>query len=110
MDSGVGDHNPVDNQTLFQAMKDLMPSEIIPLDTLYNKKETIDNLTEFILNMDKENLLDKVQIMGCPQGSTKEEWIECYKYMLASTYVKTIGISKITAPKVFLNAENDQNI
>lgn len=110
MDSGVGDHDPVDQDTLFEAMKDLMPSEVIPVDTLFNKEETIANLEDFIIRMRKEDLLDKIEIFGCPQASTLEGWMECYIYMLNHPLVKTIGLSKITVPKVFMNSLNDVNI
>lgn len=110
MDSGIGDHDPVTQTVLFEAMKDLMPSEIIPVDTLFNKVETINNMDGFIERMKREDLIDKVEIFGCPQGSTKEEWIDCYVDFLANPYIKTIGMSKLALPKVFMDSTGDINI
>ena len=111
MDSGIGDHNPVTQDVLFEAMKDLMPSEVIPVDTLFNKYETLQNLDDFIKRLIQESLLDKVEIFACPQGQTKEEWLECYTEMLSNPHVKTIGMSKLAIPYTWNgNASNDQGI
>lgn len=110
LDSGIGDHNPVTQDELFEATLDLMPSEVIPLDTLFNKSETILNLMDFIHRLKTAGLVYRVQIMGCPQGNTKEEWINCYNYMLNEPAVRTIGMSKLTIPKTWLNKTDDQGI
>lgn len=110
MDSGVGDFNPVTQDQLFDAMKDLLPSEIIPLDVLFDKEATLKNLEDFIGRMAEENLLSDIEIFACPQGATKEDWIECYKQMLENPYVATIGFSKIAVPFAFLGKKNDEGI
>ena len=111
MDSGIGDHNPVTQDVLFEAMKDLRPSEVIPVDTLFNREETLSNLEDFIQRLIKEDLLDQVEIFACPQGKTKNEWLDCYTQLLANHHVKTIGLSKLAIPHAFLgNASNDQGI
>ena len=52
----------------------------------------------------------RTKIFGCPQGKTKEEWLECYKFMLARPEVSTIGLSKISVPFCWLGASKDEKI
>ena len=111
LDNGVGDHDPITQDVLFETMKDLNPSEVIPLDTLFDMNRTMKNLDDFIERMADEGMLDdSIQILGCPQGNTKEEWLECYQYMLENPDVSAIGLSKITVPHVFLGESGDQGI
>lgn len=112
LDSGVGDHNDfVDNKQLVDLTAELMPSEVIALDVLFESEKTIDSFNEFIDLMDKAQLLDKVQIMFVPQGRTKDEWVESYLYALEHPLVKTIGMSKLSIPQCFDGKwDNDQNI
>lgn len=58
----------------------------------------------------KQEGLDSVELFGCPQGATKEDWLECYNVMLEDENVKVIGLSKIAVPYAFREAKNDQFI
>lgn len=110
MDCGIGDGDPVTQDVLFEAMKDLMPSEIIPLDVLKDGDATFRNAVEFILRMKEEGLLGKIQVLACPQGDTLEEWLECYIKLSNLKEVDTIGMSKIGIPWVVSRSIKDQNI
>lgn len=110
MDSGIGDHDPVTQDELFDAMKDLLPSEVIPVDTLFDKDQTITNLFDFKNRMECEGLNNEIQIFGVPQGNTFEEWVDCYKILLAIPEVCTIGMSKLSIPWVVSRSINDKNI
>lgn len=110
MDCGVGDGDPVSQNILFEVMKDLMPSEIIPLDVLYNGKQTYYNVVDFISRMKRENLIGKVQIQAVPQGNTFEEWLNCYMHLISLPEVDTIGMSKIGIPWAVSRSIKDQNI
>lgn len=110
LDNGAGDHALITEDILFECMKDLMPSEVIPPDVLFEKKPTIDNLCSFINRMIKEDLLNKVQIFACPQGESFDQWIECYKFMLAHPNVTTIGMSKLALPYAMFGTKDDSKI
>lgn len=111
LDNGAGDHALITEDILFDAMIDLMPSEVIPPDTLFNKDITLASLDSFIERMKKADLLDKIEIFACPQGKDQSDWIQCYKTMLANPHVKTIGMSKLAIPHAWNgDASKDQGI
>jgi hypothetical protein len=111
MDNGAGDFSITTTQDdLIKIIQDLEPSEIIPIDILYNKEATIYNLDRFVEMMKANNLLDKAKIFAVPQGKDKQEWFECYEYMLNHPYVSTIGLSKITIPYIYKTGSKDAGI
>lgn len=110
LDNGAGDFALITEDILFDCMKDLRPSEVIPPDVIFDKDTTLKNLEQFIGRMAEENLLSDIEIFACPQGATKEDWLECYKEMLNNAYVATIGMSKIAVPFAFLGKKNDEGI
>lgn len=110
LDNGVGDHDFVSQDQLLEIVKALMPNEVIALDVLFDKEATIYNLERFIDMMKAHDLLDKVQIFGCPQGSTKQDWFDCYEHMLSHQDVSTIGLSKIAVPHIYKTGTNDAGI
>jgi len=111
MDNGAGDFNTTTTQDeLLSIVKELFPSEIIPLDVLYNKEATIYNLDCFIEMLKAHDLLDKVDIFAVPQGKDKKEWFYCYMQMLDNPHVKTIGLSKITVPYIYGTGTDDVGI
>jgi queuine/archaeosine tRNA-ribosyltransferase len=110
LDNGAGDHCTVSPQDLLEITMKLMPNEVIALDILFDKDATIYNLDRFIDMMKANDLLDKVEIFGCPQGSTKADWFECYQYMLDNPDVTTIGLSKIAVPYIYKTGSKDAGI
>lgn len=111
LDNGAGDFDTTTTQDeLLEITQELMPSEVIPVDVLYNKEATIYNLQRFVELMKSRGLLGKVDIFAVPQGRDKEEWFECYHLMLMNPLVKTIGLSKITIPKIYGYTNEDQGI
>ena len=110
LDNGAAEHSLVTEENLLDAVAELQPDEVIAPDILFNKKKTIENLYLFCEKMIERNLLKYTNIFGCPQGSTKEEWLECYKIMLQNPLVSVIGLSKIAVPKCWNNSEGDKDI
>lgn len=111
MDNGAGDFDTTTTtEDLIQIVRQLMPSEIIPLDVLYNKEATIYNLERFIELLNAHNLLGQISIFAVPQGKTKQEWLECYNYMLNHPHVDVIGLSKITIPHIYKTGTHDTGI
>jgi hypothetical protein len=98
LDNGAGDHETVTREQVLEIARDLQPSELIPLDILFNSKETIDNLEWTIEQMKNDMFLKHIEILACPQGESLSEWLDTYRYMLNNPSVDTIGMSKLAIP------------
>ena len=109
LDNGVGDHDFISQDELFDIMIDLQPSEVIPLDVLKNGKQTFVNAVEFILRMKKEGL-QNIEVLAVPQGNTLDEWLECYVQLSNLSEVSTLGMSKLAIPWVISQSTHDRNI
>lgn len=109
LDNGVGDHDFISQDELFNIMKDLQPSEVIPLDVLYDGGKTVKNALEFITRMKSEGL-GHIEVLAVPQGFDLDDWIYSYKRLSKIPEVKTIGMSKIGIPWVMSHSFNDENI
>lgn len=110
LDNGAAEHSLVTEDILLDIVEELKPDEVIAPDVLFNKQQTLINLYSFINKMKEKNFTKHTNIFGCPQGSTKEEWLDCYKTMLENPDVSTIGLSKIAVPKCWNNATGDRDI
>lgn len=104
LDSGVGDEGEVlTNEELFELTLEIRPNEVIPLDVLYDKDQTIANFEEFV-RWSKQPYcklqLKYTSILACPQGKDYDDWMECYKYFLKNPEVSCIGMSKKAIPHV----------
>lgn len=110
LDNSAAERSLVTVETLLDIVEELKPDEVISPDILFDKTETINKLNEFIRLMDERQLSIHTKIFGCPQGRTKDEWLECYEYMLNCSSVSVIGLSKIAVPKCWLNKIDDEGI
>jgi hypothetical protein len=111
LDNSAAERALVTEDVLIQVCHELVPSEVIAPDVLFDKDETIKNALSFKIRMEKEGLLDVIDIFFCPQGKTKEDWLECYKWGLEQDWIQTIGFSKIAIPQAFLSDwKDDQGI
>lgn len=110
LDNGAGDHCTVSLEELIDITSVLMPNEVIALDILFDKDQTVRNLDSFIDMMKSSQLIGKVEIFACPQGNTKRDWFECYRYMLNHDDVDTIGLSKIAVPHIYGTGRDDSGI
>lgn len=108
LDNSAAERSLVTETKLLDIVKELEPNEVISPDILFDKEKTINSLLSFIEKM--KRLKVRTKIFGCPQGKTKEEWLECYKFMLARPEVSTIGLSKISVPFCWLGASKDEKI
>lgn len=100
LDNGAGDHETVTREQVLEIARDLQPSELIPLDILFNSSETLSNLEWTIEQMQKDPLLKHIQVFACPQGEDFESWMTTYEIMLNNPNVHTIGMSKLAIPFV----------
>lgn len=100
LDNGAGDHETVTKEQVLEIAADLQPSELIPLDILFNGSETLKNLDWTINQMKKDSNLEGIEVFACPQGKDLDEWLDVYTYMLDNDNVSTIGMSKLAIPYV----------
>ena len=110
IDCSSAEHSLVTEEVLLKIVSELKPDEVIAPDVLFDKEQTLKNFSSFIGKMLEKGLMSHTSIFACPQGSTKEEWLECYKTMVMNPFVKCIGLSKIAVPKCWNNAEWDTQI
>lgn len=107
LDSGVGDEGEVlTNEELFELTKEIQPNEVIPLDSLYNRIETLRNFNQFLSWLKEERAKENLQfttLLACPQGKNWDEWLSCYRYFLVNKYVSCIGMSKKAIPYIMKN-------
>lgn len=111
LDNSAAERALVTEDILIQVVKDLAPSEVIAPDVLFDKDATIANAIRFRDRMEAEGLLECTEIFFCPQGKTKEDWLEAYEWGLKQDWISTIGFSKIAVPQAFLSDwKDDQGI
>lgn len=111
LDNSAAERALVTEDVLIKVCHELMPSEVIAPDVLFDKDATIQNAIDFKARMEKEGLLDVIDIFFCPQGKTKEDWLECYEWGLEQDWIQTIGFSKIAVPQAWLSDwKDDQGI
>lgn len=100
LDNGAGDHETVTKEQVLEIARELQPSELIPLDILFNGEQTLANLEWTIAEMQKDDRLKNIEVFACPQGKDLNEWLYVYEEMLANEFVSTIGMSKLAIPFV----------
>lgn len=110
LDNGAGDHETVTKEQLLDIARDLRPSELIPLDELFNAEATLTNLDWTISQMSNDPQLKHIEVFACPQGETFSEWMDCYHAMIINPNVHTIGMSKLAIPYVISKSTGDKNI
>ena len=111
LDNSAAERALVTEDVLIQVVEELAPSEVIAPDVLFDKDATIANAIKFRDRMEAEGLLDCTDIFFCPQGKTKEDWLEAYKWGLEQDWIQTIGFSKIAVPQAWLeDFSDDQGI
>lgn len=110
LDNSAAEKALIDQDRLIEIVKELNPHLVVAPDHLFDAKKTIEEFHSFVDRMKQEELLD-TKIFACPQGNTKEEWLECYQEMVNEPLVRKIGLSKISVPKAFLGeCATDQGI
>ena len=109
LDNSAAERALVTEDVLIDVCKELMPNEVIAPDVLFDRTQTIANAVKFKTRMDNEKLSDKINIFFCPQGKTKEDWIEAYKWGLDQDWIKVMGLSKIAVPNVWLEDKDKES-
>ena len=107
LDNSAAERALVTQDILIDICRELMPDEVIAPDVLFNKYETIANGISFRNRMEREGLLGTIDIFFCPQGESKQHWLDAYEWGLAQDFVNVIGFSKIAVPNAFLDDYTD---
>ena len=102
LDNSAAERALVTEDILIDICKELMPDEVIAPDVLWHKDATIANAKSFRDRMEAEGLLNKIDIFFCPQGMTKEDWLESYMWGIFQDWINVIGFSKIAIPQAWL--------
>jgi hypothetical protein len=110
MDCGAAEDSTVTEDQLLEVVKELKPNEVIAPDVLFDTVQTLMNFYSFKMKMSLKGLLQDTKIFACPQGNTKQEWMDCYYKMVTEGDCSTIGLSKIAVPKCWNNATGDTQI
>ena len=107
LDNSAAERALVTEDILIDICHELMPHEVIAPDVLFDKDATIANAISFRDRMEKEGLLDLIQIFFCPQGKTKQDWLEAYEWGINQEWISVIGFSKIAVPNAWLDSFSD---
>ena len=111
LDNSAAERALVTEDVLIDICHELLPSEVIAPDVLFDKDATIENAIKFRDRMESSGLLSLIDIFFCPQGKTKEDWLEAYQWGLEQDWIQTIGFSKIAIPQAWLPEwKDDQGI
>ena len=111
LDNSAAERALVTEDILIDICHELMPHEVIAPDVLFDKDETIKNALSFRIRMEKEGLLNTINIFFCPQGKTKQDWLEAYEWGINQDWINVIGFSKIAVPNAWLDSFlDDQGI
>lgn len=112
LDNSAAERALVTEDVLIQICHDLQPNEVIAPDVLFDKSATMENARKFKKRMDEEGLTGHIDIFFCPQGKTKQEWLEAYMWALSQDWISVIGFSKIAVPNAWLEGVviDDQGI
>lgn len=112
LDNSAAERALVTEDILIDICRELMPDEVIAPDILFNKSETITSAIRFRERMEQEGLLGTIDIFFCPQGNTKQDWLEAYTWGIEQPWINVIGMSKIAVPNAWLEGdfEDDKGI
>src|SRR3989344_356651 len=80
----------VNSLDLLKCIKLIKPDEVILPDVINNYKATLELTQEFLKLLPNKR---KMKLMAVPQGSTLQEYIECYEIFSQNPYVDSLGIS-----------------
>ncbi len=107
LDNSAAERALVTEDILIDICHVLLPNEVIAPDVLFDKDATIANAISFRDRMEKEGLLNLIQIFFCPQGKTKQDWLEAYEWGINQDWISVIGFSKIAVPNAWLDSFSD---
>ena len=110
LDNGAAEESLVTEDSLLEAVEELQPNEVVAPDVLFDLNQTLDNFYNFISRMKSKRLLDQTKVFACPQGSSRGEWLTCYKEMAQHDNVSCVGLSKIAVPKCWNDVVGDKMI
>lgn len=109
LDNSAAERALVTEDILIDICHELQPDEVIAPDVLFDKNATMENARSFKVRMDQEGLSDRINIFFCPQGETKQEWLEAYMWAISQDWISVIGFSKIAVPNAWLEDKDKES-
>lgn len=82
-----------DQEKFMSWVQDIKPEWYIVPDALEDSKKTIDNMKKFIESGWREKVNSHSKCIGVVQGKTREEIMECYRFMVEEAKVDKVAIS-----------------
>jgi hypothetical protein len=110
LDNSAAEGDLVSEELLIQLTKEILPTEVVAIDYLFDSEKTLSALDSFYDLMVKNNLQGKVKIHAVAQGNSPESYMECYLRMLNDKRVDVIGLSKISVPKSFCGLTDSNSV
>lgn len=92
LDNGAHENSCVDVFTLCACANDIRATHVIAPDKVGDYEETYRLTEEFLSFLQTQDLDFKFQVIGVAQGSTFQEWMDCYEYLLTNPMIDVIAI------------------
>lgn len=107
LDSGVIElGKPYSFEKIVQVAKRLKVNEIAIPDYLHNAKKTIESARNVSKLYKEMNISDEFNLMGIAQGTTVDEWLNCFEELITMDEVSVIGIGIYSVKRVFSSITN----
>ncbi len=110
LDNSAAERALVTEDVLINICHELVPNEVIAPDVLFDKQATVQNAIQFKTRLEQEGLWPMIDIFFCPQGKTKEDWLEAYEWGIQQDWISTIGFSKIAIPSAWMSDDHFSNL
>ncbi len=106
LDNGAAEERAMAPMKLWDLARTLIPTIVIPTDSIYDSKGTAMLLNEFLQIRGRDigeefTPVSSIKIMGCPQGQNAKAWMTNYMEMLNRPQVDMVAFSKFSVPAAF---------
>lgn len=100
LDNGAAELKvPITTEDLLQVAAELRPNLISAPDTIYDMQTTLSATLDFCRKYAASLRVRGIDILGIPQGASKEQWEACYHVFNNEPAIKWLGISMFYTPK-----------
>lgn len=84
---------------VIEALQVCDGDEIVITDHLYDGERTVAAVDECLRELEVAGIEDEVTVHAVPQGSTVEEWFDCFDALLVDERIDVLGLSKLSVPE-----------
>jgi len=97
--SAAEDKTAVEGSSMMDIAEELRPDIVVAPDVIYTKTETLARTGSFLAKYKSDLDVSGIKVMAVPQGTTSEEWYNCYEAFNADSRIDWLGISMFYTPK-----------